>query len=381
MLLMSSSHSNSVDKTPEGDYLWSSRHTDTVFKISGKDGHIIWRLGGKYSDFKHIGNDMVFSRQHNIRQRSKNSTHTIITILDNAKGVDKQAPTWDYSRGMRIALDEKNMTATVEQVYNHPDGVGGYAPRRGNYQILENGNIFMGWSEQAKQSEHDPDGSLVMEAVLKTDWLGTYRSYKFPFLGNPIEPPVAHAQAYSTPNNATVTTVHASWNGATNVTRWNLYRTVANGQINILVATAERLGFETVLSYGGYASYVIVEAVNQNGTVLGRTSVMKTYAHPNITAEAVAEDDHWLNDIQDSKDDLVRHAKGILANPITTFIFGCMLTAFVMWVYSHVRHRNLVSRYFGWIEGPRYSRVPDSGDDAGLPLSSLAKTTRHEAND
>jgi hypothetical protein len=366
-------HSNSVDKTPEGDYLWSSRHCDTIYKISGKNGSIIWRLGGKKSDFKHIGEDMVFSRQHNIRFRSQNKTHVMVTILDNAKGIDKQAPTWDYSRGMLIALDEKNMTATVERTYNHPDGKGGFAPRRGNYQILDNGNIFMGWSEQAKQSEHTYDGKLVMEAVFKTDWLGTYRSYKFPFVGKPIEPPVAHSQAFGTPNNSTVTTVHVSWNGATEVAQWNLYRTVRNGQINVLVATAERMGFETVLSYGGYASYVIAEATNKNGTVLGRTDVMKTYAHPNVTAEAVAEEGVWLKDIAESRDDLLMHAKGVLANPITAFVIGCIGTAVVIFLGVQARRRNVFNRYFNNPQEPRYSRVPDPGEDQELPLHSLRK--------
>lgn len=44
-------HINSVDQNAEGDYLVSSRHTSTVFKLSGQDGHVIWRLGGSMSDF------------------------------------------------------------------------------------------------------------------------------------------------------------------------------------------------------------------------------------------------------------------------------------------------------------------------------------------
>ncbi len=46
------SHLNSVDKFPDSDYLLSSRHTDTVYKISHRDGSIVWRLGGTRSDFE-----------------------------------------------------------------------------------------------------------------------------------------------------------------------------------------------------------------------------------------------------------------------------------------------------------------------------------------
>lgn len=357
-----------MDKTPEGDYLWSSRHCDTIFKLSGKDGHIIWRLGGKKSDFKHVGSDMIFSRQHNIRQRSKNSTHTIITILDNAKGVDKQAPTWPFSRGMQIALDEKHMTATVERTYPHPDGVGGWAPRRGNYQILTNGNIFMGWSERAKQSEHAPDGTLVMEAVFKTRWLGGYRNYKFPFVGHPTEPPVAHSQAFATPNNSTVTTVHVSWNGATEVRKWNLYRTVANGQVDVLVATAEKLGFETVLSWGGYASYIIAEALDKNGTVLGRSSVMKTFAHPNVTAEAVKEEESWLEELLGENQGLFSK---IVGNPTVAFFLGVLFTVAANYAVKEARRRDLWRRYVGEKWMPGYLRVPGGDEEQEMPLSGV----------
>ncbi|KAK5166728.1 uncharacterized protein LTR77_008272 [Saxophila tyrrhenica] len=365
-------HSNSVDKTPEGDYYWSSRHCDTIFKISGKDGHIIWRLGGKNSDFKHIGEDMVFSRQHNIRWRSQNDTHTIVSILDNAKGIDVQKPTWENSRGMLIALDEKNMIASVIQVYDHPDGKGGYAPRRGNYQVLENGNIFMGWSEKAQQSEHTSDGKLVMEASFKAEWLGSYRNYKFSYVGHPIEPPVAHSQAYGTPNNSTTTAVHVSWNGATEVAQWNLYRTVANGQVEILVSTVERLGFETVLAYGGYASYIIAEALNQNGTVIGRSSVTKTYAHPNVTADAVAEEDNWLKDLED---DMLWHARGLLSNPIFSFLIGCLCTGVLIFMWWQAKQRNMFRKYFGSFQEQKYSRVPGAGGEReeDVPLHSWRK--------
>lgn len=48
-------HLNSVDRDPEtGNYLVSGRHTHTLYLIS-PEGAIIWRLGGKKSDFSLIG--------------------------------------------------------------------------------------------------------------------------------------------------------------------------------------------------------------------------------------------------------------------------------------------------------------------------------------
>lgn len=321
-------------------------------------------MGGKKSDFP-IEDEWRFSRQHNIRYRGQNETHVLLSLLDNAKGVDAQPQTHPFSRGMLLAVDEKNKKVTVENHYNHPLGEGGYAPRRGNYQVLDNGNVFIGWSEQATQSEHTADGHLIMEATFKTHWLGTYRNYKFPFIGNPIEPPVAVSQAYATPNNSTVTTVHVSWNGATEVRSWNLYRTVANGQIDVLVATADKLSFETVISYGGFASYVIAEAVDEDGDVLGRTSIVKTFAHENVTAEALAEENIWLDDVADDKSDFYYRARGLLGNPLAAFIVGVVASAVVLFLGWRMRDQGVLGRY---LKGRKYEAVLSGRDESEMPL-------------
>ena len=141
-------------------------------------------------------------------------------MLDNAKGRDNQEPTYKYSRGLLIALDESNspMTARIAAEYMHPDGEDNWAFRRGNYQVLSNGNVFMCWSERALQSEHTPDGKMIMQARLEPKWLGTYRAYKFDFVGLPLEPPDVNAEAIENrPKGGTTTMVHVSWNGATEV--------------------------------------------------------------------------------------------------------------------------------------------------------------------
>lgn len=38
-------HLNSIDKFSGGDYLVSSRHMDAIYRISHKDGQVVWRLG------------------------------------------------------------------------------------------------------------------------------------------------------------------------------------------------------------------------------------------------------------------------------------------------------------------------------------------------
>ena len=73
-----------MDKTPDGNFLLSSRHTNTIYHISRETGNVIWRLGGKMSDFE-FDEGAEFSHQHHIRYRGGDETHMLVTMLDNAK--------------------------------------------------------------------------------------------------------------------------------------------------------------------------------------------------------------------------------------------------------------------------------------------------------
>lgn len=291
-------HANAVDKCPDGDLVLSARHTDTIYKISKVDGSIVWRLGGLKNDFN-LGN-VNFSRQHDVRCRAQNETHTVISFLDNAKGEDPQTPTSSHSRGLLVALDHKNLNASLMATYNHPHGPGGYAHRRGSFQILENNHVFMGWSEHSLQTEHTPDGELILEAELLPHWLGTYRSYKFPFVGRPIDPPDVLSYSANIPEdvNRTATDVYVSWNGATEVAAWRLYKTSGTHRdaTTELVATYAKTGFETLISFDGYAKYVLLEALDRDGVPLehGRSRIITTPPPAILLTPSVAAEDLWI---------------------------------------------------------------------------------------
>ena len=59
-------HANSVDVDGQGNLLISARNTWAVYKVSRKTGEVIWRLGGKKSDFA-MGPGTVFAWQHDAR--------------------------------------------------------------------------------------------------------------------------------------------------------------------------------------------------------------------------------------------------------------------------------------------------------------------------
>lgn len=231
--------------------------------------------------------DLVFSRQHDIRIRNENETHLLLSILDNAIGEDSAPSTYGFSRGLLIAVDAAAMTASLVAHYNHPDRT--HAPRRGNMQILNSGNVFMGWSERAQQSEYAEDGTLLMKARLATDWLGSYRNYKFEYVGRPLARPDVYAAVYFGQLNETRTKVYVSWNGDTEVRIWNLYNATASGDRAELITSARRTGFETYFEWAGYLSFVRLEGIDEDGKTCGVSDLVKTVEHPSDPEAALRD--------------------------------------------------------------------------------------------
>ena len=162
---------NSVDKSANGDYLVSARHTNCIYKISGLDGSIIWRLGGWMSSF--IMDGFNFSSQHDARFQQENSSITIISFLNN--GADEYNATAAYSSAFLVALytSISPMTARVIKQWKRPDHE--LSRLRGNMQILPNTNVVVGWSENGYLSEFTADGRCVLEARFVSSRFVTYR--------------------------------------------------------------------------------------------------------------------------------------------------------------------------------------------------------------
>lgn len=377
--LTPASHTNSIDKTDDGDYLYSGRHTDTIYKISKDDKRIIWRLGGVKSDFPMSG-ELVFARQHDVRFRGQNDTHLMLSILDNAKGKDHTfAPTHKFSRGLLFAVNERDMTVSIEKEIPHPFTEDRYSFRRGNYQILPNDNIFMGWAEQGCQSEHAPDGTILQEAIFSVKWLGTYRQYKFPFVGLPVVPPDVHAEAIGTANGKASTIVHVSWNGATEVCSWNLYKTTDKGEPEVLLVSIDKQSFETKLTHDSFASHVVVKGLDQDGNVLGSSNVFTTIVNDDVPEPAIAAERQWLQKMGGSG--LFSGIPSVSDHPIPSFFVGFILSAGLLLAGWYARRKG-VFRLFRTARYQRLRQVKEhSGyqdfaeefDEQSLPLQDSRK--------
>jgi Arylsulfotransferase (ASST) len=246
-------HLNSVDVDFDGNLLISARHTCAVYKVGRRSGKVIWRLGGKKSDFS-IDDAASFSYQHDVRRHADGQ----LTIFDNAAADPGPGVA---SRGVRIALDMRDMRASLVREYRTDDARAGWA--MGNVQQLGDGGAFVGWGTDGSFSEFGPGGDLRFDARLG-DGTVDYRAFRFPWVAHPTgEPAVGVRQ-----NADGTLTAYASWNGSTEVATWQV-RTGPSPQRHQAVAEARRAGFETAITVPAAGGYLTVAALDASGRRLG----------------------------------------------------------------------------------------------------------------
>ncbi|KAI1360258.1 ASST-domain-containing protein [Xylaria arbuscula] len=265
-------HINSVDQNSDGNYLVSLRHLDTIMLIAGDDGRVLWRLGGKHSDYILEG-DLKFSRQHHARYVSHSRERDVISFHDNGSGEqdrDFQKPTRDYSRGLVVELLRpvgQPQRARILKEYKRPDR--GITDKRGSLQRLQNGNVLMSWTEYPAGyfSEHTDDDEVLMEArFLHPNRLGTYRVYKSTnWVGAPKQPPDIKAIGYGIGINS-MTAIYVSWNGATEHKTWKFF------SADKFIGQTNRTGFETVFVTDHRATTVRAAAYDATGNFLGKSN-------------------------------------------------------------------------------------------------------------
>ena len=271
-------HINSVDKNFKGDYLISIRHTSTIYKISGKDGSVMWRLGGctNMSDFE-MDDGVQFYWQHHARFRYENATHTVISLFDNAsEDWQDRNPSIPQARssGKILLLDHARHTAKMLRRFDRPDGQTSNA--LGSLQTLGDdvatANVLVNWAWQGYFGEYDAQNRLVMEAKFESDRHRTYRAYKYPWVGRPLEPPVLKVLPIGHSTDDVASAFYVSWNGATEVKSWAFYGGNALDAPFKLLATVDKRGFETSWVLGGAVKFAYAEALDAEGAVLGKST-------------------------------------------------------------------------------------------------------------
>lgn len=266
-------HMNSIDKDPKGNYIVSSRYMSSVTYIDGKTGDVIWVLGGANNSFTDLskGKATNFAYQHDARWASNFAE---ITIFDNA-AAEQQVPTSDWTRGLRIRLDQENMTATLVTEYINPNRI--RAISQGSLQQLDNGNIFMGYGNSGAFTEYAANGTALCDWHMgPMSWFGsgdiqTYRAYKYDWHGYPTTKPDAKI------HYGKGLTYYVSWNGATEVVKWVLQGATAPELEEsqwISINSTAKTGFETSMELReDCPRYVRSLAVSADSKILGVSPV------------------------------------------------------------------------------------------------------------
>jgi hypothetical protein len=257
-------HLNSIDVDHDNNLLISARRTSAVYKIDRNTGEIIWRLGGKNSDFE-MQEGTRFDFQHDARRLPDGT----ISIFDNGATVIRNSlpKAIEASRDIVLELDEQKMKATLVREYIHPDKL--KADASGNAQVLENGNVFVGWGRALAVSEFSHDGTLLFDARLQPD-NRSYRAFRFPWNGRPSDRPTAVAERTSEEE----VNVCASWNGATEVASWEALVGPNPGKLKSL-GSIPRDGFETAMVVRSTDPYVAARAKDRSGRVLGTSEAVE----------------------------------------------------------------------------------------------------------
>ena len=236
-------HVNSIADGPGRTILVSGRNTSALYLVR-RDGSIVWRLGGKRSDFRPAA-AVKLRFQHDARFHGPET----ISVFDNG-ATPRLEP---YTRPLVLHIDVRAGTARVVETFPHPKRLS--SPYEGNLELLPDGGAFVGWGGVPKVTEFSPEGRVRFE--LSLPYGDTYRAYRLPWSGDPGgRPEVAVDGA----------TVYASWNGKLGIARW---RVLADGRP---VATAPWSGLETAISLPQAQKSVRVEALDAQGHILGATS-------------------------------------------------------------------------------------------------------------
>jgi hypothetical protein len=159
-------HLNSLFIDPrDNNIICSFRNQDQVIKINRRTGDIVWRLGGKNSDFP-LTADQHFLRQHHATLINDN--HTLL-LYDN--GEINQRP---YSRILEFTLDEMSKTVTDFKSVKVPENT--FSQFMGSVQ-KRNNTYFIGCGSVPKIMEIDANtGQLLFQKELTSQ---SYRAFKY----------------------------------------------------------------------------------------------------------------------------------------------------------------------------------------------------------
>jgi hypothetical protein len=249
-------HINSIQQLPNGNLIISARNTWSVYEISKSTGRILWTVGGRDASFR-MGRGTGFEWQHNARLSGQR-----LSLFDDGAAPVEEAE----SSALVLQLHPRSNSVSLVHRYTHSPSL--LASSAGSAQILHNGDMFVGWGPEPEFSEYTPSGHQIFNGLFAwgTD---SYRAFRFRWNAQPATPPVI---ALSRTSRGV--TVYASWNGATQVRKWQLLEGLLPNHLTAQGLPYPRTGFETTIQLDNRPPYVAVQAMNASGRVLGTSKAV-----------------------------------------------------------------------------------------------------------
>lgn len=263
-------HINAVEPY-DGGYIVSSRFLCSAIAIDAS-GNVKWRLSGREGgDFNLVGSDATtgFCYQHDIRIEEKSASGVSLRMHDNHNSPIENNTVPSTAKVVHIDFESKEATL-VSRFLNISGPI--YSTAQGNYQNLEDGNVFVGHGWIPVMEEFSPAGH-----ILTTIQFGaaeprpgggfvsplaptlSYRDFKQHWVGCPKTKPDVAAE----PTSGGKTAVFVSWNGATEVEKWEVYGGDSPDSLKC-VATVPKGGFETEVKIRK-AKYIQVKPILKAG--------------------------------------------------------------------------------------------------------------------
>ncbi len=251
-------HVNSVSVGSAGDVLLSSRNTWTVYDVDIRTGAIRWRLGGNRSSFK-PGPGVSYYWQHDVAWQPGG----LISMFDNGSDPPKEK----QSRGLLLAPDPAAHTVKLVKALVNPSKIL-LAESQGSMTALPGGKWLLGYGGLPNFTEFDPSGKVIFDATLGRS-VQSFKTFLSPWEGHAPGAP----SVIATPSGAGLS-VAVSWNGATNVASWRVLAGPSAASL-VQVAQAPRVGFQSTIPVAGTAQYVLVQALDSSGAVIGASAPVK----------------------------------------------------------------------------------------------------------
>ncbi len=149
-------HPSSLTIAHDGNYIVSLQAMNEIDKIDAQTGEMLWRFGGRHSDFVVDGDPLGgFQGQHSVRELSNGN----LLLFDNRAGADPLA-----SRAVEYRLHHE--TGTAQMVWEFRPDPPITSRIMGSVQRLANTKTLMGFGVAARILEVSAQSSVTWDATL-----------------------------------------------------------------------------------------------------------------------------------------------------------------------------------------------------------------------